>query len=118
MTFTGNWRRRSMRPFRHDQAGIPSHKGDDPEREIIHCFDYIFSLADSMQISHPSVGPQRATHGGSPRFGRTMLIKTGRFELESHGRHLRWLHVDIGAKRYAIYRNLDGGLSWEVTAKP
>lgn len=33
-------------------------------------------------------------------------------------RHLKWVHVDIGQKRYTIYRDLDGKLTREVTERP
>lgn len=47
-----------------------------------------------------------------------MQIKTERFELEMESwRRLHWFQVDVGQKRYTIYRDLDGKLAREVTKR-
>lgn len=47
-----------------------------------------------------------------------LLIKTNRFELETFGTYLKWLHMDFRGNRYTIYRDLDGKLAREVTPTP
>lgn len=48
-----------------------------------------------------------------------MLIKSERFELEMIGwNYLQWFRIDLRAKRYTLYRDLDWKLTWEVIDRP